>query len=228
MSLLKSDIEKLIQIKSKNTFKNHFLNSEFGQYVGEVKPNELLIWKPTVFMKSTYPIFNLLFNENQKLVKIKLQKNPQRVIFDYLALTFIIIFNSLIFYHSSTKYIIPQFFGVLFVYGIVSWILWKGEKVEKKIQIEEFKKDVKELELFLYPQVEKKLTEELNPPKNNEWTLSKTFTRIIFYPTSIAIIYFLTRFELMEGTERPLGVLFMIGVCGLYIIADLMNVLKIK
>jgi hypothetical protein len=90
----KKDIEKSIIQNKKSSLKNHW-NDAFlinsTKYSGEVKQNELLIWRSSPFLRGAYPVFHLTFDKDNKLNGIKTEKNPYHKLQNKTTIGFIIV-----------------------------------------------------------------------------------------------------------------------------------------
>ena len=74
----KKNIETLIIQNKKSNLKNHWYDAYSYnkiKYSGEIRPNELHIWRSSHFLRGAYPIFHLTFDQNTRLKSIKLEKN---------------------------------------------------------------------------------------------------------------------------------------------------------
>ena len=222
----KEDIEKLVLERKKSNLKTHFNDMFFIntiKYSGEVRKSEILLWHSSHWLRGGYPIFHLQFDSENKLVGIKSELNPFGKLFDKIALVVIGIFALFpILGNGFTKGWLGSIF-ILFVAFILFLILSKASKSEKKIMIEELKEKIENIEREKFP---KKFIgkPEKEIPKENEWTLKKILIRIFFYPISVLIIYFCITEILPNG--KATHALFGIGVCGLYLVADVLNILK--
>ena len=75
----KDDLQKLIIENKKSTLKNHWKDAFFcntTKYNGEIRDNEILLWRSSKYLRGSYPIFVLSFDQNKTLKGIKIEKNP--------------------------------------------------------------------------------------------------------------------------------------------------------
>ena len=222
----KSDIEELILEKKKSTLGTHFNDAFFYntlKYSGEIRKNEILLWTSSYWLRGGYPIFRLKFDSENQLNRISTELNPFGKLIDKLTIIAICTFTMLpiIGYGFNDGWKLGAL--VIFIVIVLFLILKKASKSEKKIMTEELREVIENLEREKYPE---KFQDRPKPekPKEKEWTLKKVITRLIFYPISIIIIYFCLTEILPNG--KAIHGLFGIGVCGLYLIADILNIMK--
>ncbi len=222
----KKDIEELVLERKKSNFKTHFKDMFFInnlRYSGEVRKKEILLWYSSHWLRGGYPIFYLQFDSENKLIGIKSELNPFGKVFDKVAIVVIGIFALLpILGNGFSNGWLGSIF-ILFVAFLLFLIMRKASKSEKKIMTEELKEKIENIERGKFPEkfIGKPEKEIL---KENEWTLKKILTRVFFYPISILIIYFCITEILPNG--KATHALFGIGVCGLYLVADILNIFK--
>lgn len=222
----KEDIAELVLDRKKSNLKTHLKDMFFinnFRYSGEVRETEILLWYSSHWLRGGYPIFHLQFDSENKLVGIKLELNPFGKLFDKLAIIIIGIFTLIpILGNGFSKGWLGSIF-ILFVAFILFLIVRKVSKSEKKIMTEELKEKIENIEREKFPEKfigkpEKEISNE------NEWSLKKILTRVFFYPISVLIIYFCITEILPNG--KTTHALFGVGVCGLYLVADILNILK--
>lgn len=145
----KKDVEKLIIQKKKSNLKNHWKDAFFyntTKYSGEIKPNELLIWRSANFLRGVYPVFHLTFNKNGILKGIKIEKNPYDKLLNKIAIGFFItlVFVLLIFTEFKTA-----IFGIIGI-SVIATLLYLTVsnliKFETKILADELKDAIKNFE----------------------------------------------------------------------------------
>jgi hypothetical protein len=95
----KKDIESLIAVRIKSTLRNHwsYASSSKGRVNGEVRENEILIWKNSFFLRTAYPIFVVSFDKNDLYQTFKVIDNP------YFTLSKIVVFCLIILFSIVTK-----------------------------------------------------------------------------------------------------------------------------
>lgn len=222
----KEDIEKLVLEQKKSNLKTHFNDMFFIstiRYSGEIRKKEILLWCSSHWLRGGYPIFHLQFDSENNLVGIKSELNPFGKLFDKVAIILIGLFALLpIFGNGFSKGWLGSIFIILVAF-VLFLIMRKATKSEKKIMTEELKESIENIEREKFP--EKFVGKpKKDVPKENEWTLKKILTRVFFYPISVLIIYFCITEILPNG--KATHALFGIGVCGLYLVADILNILK--
>ena len=193
------------------------------RYSGEIREKEILLWYSSRWLRGGYPIFYLKFDPDNKLIGIKTELNPFGKFLKKIDFGVIAIFTILpiIGYGFTKGWLVSVF--VLFVALVLAIIMQKASQFEKKIMTEELKETIEEIERARFP--EKFVgSKERKVSRENEWTLKKITTRVFLYPISILIIYFCIT-QLLPNGKLP-HALFGIVVCGLYLIADVLNILK--
>ncbi|MFD2607360.1 hypothetical protein ACFSSG_17790 [Euzebyella marina] len=222
----KADIEELVLDPKKSNLKTHFNDMFFiknHRYSGEIREKEILLWYSSHWLRGGYPIFHLQFDSENKLVGIKSELNPFGKLFDKIAMVMIGIFSLLpILGNGFMKGWLGSVF-ILFVALVLFLIMRKASKSEKKIMVEELKETIENIEKEKFPEkFVGKPQKEI--AKENEWTFKKILTRIFFYPISVLVIYFCITEILPNG--KVTHAFFGISVCGLYLVADILNILK--
>lgn len=222
----KEDIEELVLEQKKSNLKTHFNDMFFIntiKYSGEVRKSEILLWCSSHWLRGGYPIFYLQFDRENNLTGIKSELNPFGKLVDKLAIVIIGIFALLpILRNRFSKGWLGTIF-ILFVAFVLFLIMRKASRSEKKIMTEELKESIENIERAKFP--EKFVGKpKKDAAKENEWTLKKILTRVFFYPISVLIIYFCITEILPNG--KATHALFGIGVCGLYLVANILNILK--
>ncbi|UII74455.1 hypothetical protein LV716_09265 [Flagellimonas sp. HMM57] len=219
----KKDVEKLVLEDKSSTLGTHFRDAFFYntlKYSGEIRKNEILLWTSSYWLRGGYPIFHLKFNSENKLKGISTVLNPFGKLINKLAIVTTSVFTliPIVGYGFIDGWKLSVF--VLFTAFVLFIILRKVSISEKTIITEELRDVIETLEREKYPEKFK----QQEKPKKKEWTLKKTLTRLIFYPVCIVIIYFCLTEILPNG--KPTHALFGIGICGAYLIADILNILK--
>lgn len=145
----KKDIEELVIQHKKSTLKTHWNDSFFyntTKYSGEIKPNEILLWRSSFYLRGAYPIYHLTFDENQKLNGIKALRNPYHILVNKIFVGLIIIPILLLLFTTEFKSALTGIFGVLFVLFLLNIILKRIRKYETKIITDELKEKIQEIE----------------------------------------------------------------------------------
>ena len=216
----KEKIDKLITLEKENNLMNHILTSFFnkGEVIAEKKNTEYIIWERNYWVGTFYPIFKIYFNSfgEIKEIKTELSLNGKlwRIIFGSLLISFFLF--ALIIptienyeYFEFSNLIIIGIFGIL-AFGFV-WVLKKIYENETKYLLDDLKVSIG---LELQENIEK------IENSKNEWTLKRTFSRIILYPFAIFIICFAI-YGIYQGTITR-------GIFGIFIaIAYLYTDIKI-
>ncbi|MFK8059593.1 MAG: hypothetical protein AB8B78_05820 [Polaribacter sp.] len=205
----KEKIDKLITIEKENNLMNHILTSFFnkGEVLAEKKNNEYIVWERNYWVGTFYPIFKINFNSlgEIKEIKTELSLNGKlwRIIFGSLLLSFFLF--ALIIptienyeYFEFTDLIIIGIYGIL-AFGFI-WVLKKIYENETKYLLDDLKTSIG---LELEENIEK------IESSKNEWTLKRTFSRIVLYPFAIFMICFAI-YGIYQGTIKR-------GIFGIFI-----------
>ncbi|GAA0872180.1 hypothetical protein GCM10009117_13270 [Gangjinia marincola] len=213
----KKDIEKLIVHNKKSNLKNHWNDAFFyntTKYSGEIKPNELLIWRSSYFLRGVYPIFHLTFDQNKKLTGIKKEKNPYHKFLNKITMGFLIVMISGLFLSTDFKMAIIGTFGILVIGLLLSFVLGKAKKYETKLLTDELQRDIENIELINNPGLTDK--SKLKQEKIKEWTFIKILTRFILYPFCLFILYLCIQMILNPDPNHQRQIL--LGIVGIVII----------
>ncbi|SFS96552.1 hypothetical protein SAMN04487906_2380 [Zhouia amylolytica] len=228
----KKEIEKLIIQNKKSNLKNHLNDAFFYntiKYSGEIKPNELLIWRSSHFIRGAYPIFHLTFNQNNQLIGIKKQKNPYHKLLNKITIGFLIVLISGLFLSTDFKMAVIGTIGISVIGLLLSLVLGKAKKYETKLLTDELKEAIENLEQANYPELIKKPKSELKKEKVKEWTFTKVLTRLILYPFCLFLLYLCVQMILNPDPnhirQRPLGIMGILIVGG-YLLADITIIVK--
>ncbi len=222
----KGDIQKLVLDRKKSTLKAHFNDMFFInnlRYSGEIRKNEILLWYSSHWLRGGYPIFHLRFDSDNKLIGIKTELNPFGKLLRKIIPVIIGIFAFLpIIGNGFSQGWLGSVFILLVAY-VLFIIMRRATRLEKKIMTDELKETIENIEREKFPEKFAGLPIQ-EPPKENEWTLKKIITRIIFYPFCLGIIYlcftgFIPNGQFLHG-------IFGIAVCGAYLYSDLYAIFK--
>jgi len=221
----KKDIEKLIVQNKKSNLKNHWNDAFFyntTKYSGEIKPNELLIWRSSHFLRSAYPIFHLTFDQNNKLNGIKKEKNPYHKLLNKLTIGFLIVLITGLFITTELKTAIIGTIGIAVIGTLLSLVLRKSKRYEIKLLTDELKEAIENIEQLNNPELinKPKSESESKTEKVKEWTFTKVLTRLLLYPFCLLILWFSITGFLPEG--KTLYGLFGIVVALAYPITDIL------
>jgi len=150
LEISKFEIEKLIEIRKKDTFFNHFLAiiKLDLRPTGIISKSEIKIWKYNFRLGIVYPVFIFEFNSNNKLTKITSKLNSV----GKFAFALFFIFLSSLF--INVDFINIKFNGLLFllifyiifisVFVLISVKIYSSEKKEQLKVIFEILKGIKE------------------------------------------------------------------------------------
>ena len=141
----KKNIEKLIVQNKKSNLKNHWNDAFFyntTKYSGEIKTNELLIWRSSHFLRGAYPIFHLTFDKNNKLNGIKKQKNPYHKLLNKITIGFLIVLISGLFLSTDLKMALIGTISILVIGFLLQLIIKKIKNHETKVLIKELKESI--------------------------------------------------------------------------------------
>ena len=187
MEITKTDVEKLIEIKQKDTFLNHWLNVFLRDFrvKGEISRNKILIWKQGFWNMTFYPVFIFEFNANMHLIKISDKQNPigkTVTVIAFLPMVFVVLSQLENGFLESWK-------AFLFIGIFIALLVLFARKVyhyEKQNQLE-----------FIYETLD---IEVENKKTAKEYTIKKFLTRLVLYPVCIGLI-FLAIFLLIPNNE---------------------------
>jgi hypothetical protein len=215
LEITKKDIEKLIELRKENTFLNHLWNifSRDFRAKGEIKRNEIKVWKQNMWNSVFYPIFTFELNSKNHLINISDNLNPigKTIIYLFFAgISYLILPNLIYEFDLIRNWILVlalSFFFLIFIS-----VLRKGYIMEKRNQLEE-----------IYEKLE---IEQENTKPEKEWSLKNILIRIFTYPFSISIILICIWSVFKNGIWSVFPMLFGIGICGMYLYSDIKMILK--
>ncbi|MEP6262813.1 MAG: hypothetical protein ABJ092_14650 [Gillisia sp.] len=217
MEVTKKDVEKLIELRTENTFLNHLWNvfSRDMRPKGEINCNEIKVWRQNMWNMTFYPIFTFEFNANNHLTNITDKLNP---IGKTLIGVFMFGFLYFIFPNNPTE-INPidnwQWITIVAVFFfLVVWVSRKIYKLEKSNQLEQIY-EVLDIE------IEHKVPEK-------EWSLKNILIRLFTYPFSIFVISICVWSLFANGIKSIFMTLFGIGICGTYLYSDIKLIMNNK
>ena len=223
----KKDIEKLIIQNKKSTLKNHWNDAFFyntTKYSGEIKSNELLIWRSSYFLRGAYPIFRLTFDQNGKLNGIKTEKNPYYKLLNKISITFLIVLNLVLIFTTEFKPAVLGIIGISLLGFFLYLFLFNVTKYETKILTKELKEAIENIEKENNPKLENIPKMNLKKEKVKEWTFPKILTRLLLYPFCLLILWLSLTGFLDEGMilYRIFGIIIVL----VYIITDIILTIR--
>ncbi len=217
MEVTKKDVEKLIELRKENTFLNHLWNifSRNMTAKGEVSRNEIKVWRQNMWNLTFYPIFTFEFNANNHLINISTKLNPvgKMIIgFIIIGLIWLIFPKNLSDFDIFEKWQMATF---LLVFSfLVVWVARKVYRFEKQNQLEQ---------IFEILDIE---VEEKEPER--EWSLKNVLIRLFTYPFSLFIVFISVWLLFENGIRNILQSVIGIGVCGMYLYADIKMIMRAK
>ena len=218
----KSDIEKLIVQHKKSNLKNHWSDAYFyntAKYSGEVRSNEILLWRSSHFLRGAYPIFHMTFDQNDKLNRIRKEKNPFHKFINKFSIGFFTIVIITLFVLCEISFAVIASCGILLVRFLLNLVLKMSRNYEVTLITEELKLTLENIEGNKNPEVIKKPIAKPETEPIKEWTLEKVLGRLILYPFCGLIVY-LSIVGIIPGEKKLLGVFGVIIGLG-YPIVDL-------
>mgnify|MGYP001233287104 CR=1 FL=1 len=221
--LEKKDIEKLIVQNKKSNLKNHWNDAFFynsTKYSGEIKSNELLIWRSSHFLRGAYPIFHLTFDQDNKLNGIKTEKNPYHKLLNKITIGILIVFISGLFLSTDLKTAVIGTIGISVIGILLRLVLKKSKRYETKLLTDELKEAIENIEQSNNPELINKPKSESKKEKIKEWSFTKVLTRLLLYPFCLLVLWFSITGFLPEG--KTLYGIFGIVVALAYPIADIL------
>lgn len=223
----KEDIEKLIIQNKKSNLINHFKDSQSyntTKYSGEIRNNEILIWRSAYFIRGVYPIFHLTFDENNKLKEIKMEKNPFNIFLDRVTIAVLIILIVTVFISTNLITTVFAILALTLIGFLMRLLLSKSKIFETKILIKELKTTIDSLEGL--NNSKQKKDQNLENEKVNEWSFSKIMSRILIYPFCVILIWL--ALTLMIPAGKIIEGIFAIIVGLAYPISDLLLIINKK
>ena len=215
MEVTKKDVEKLIEVRKRNSFFNHFWNVLVYDFraKGEIGRNDITVWRQNMWNMTFYPIFTFEFNANNHLTKIKDEINP-------IGKTFIGFFSFGFLYLIFPKNLsdfdfidhLPFASFILIFAFIIALVARMVYRFEKQNQMEQ---------IFEILDIE---VEEKRPEK--EWTFKKIVTRILIYPFCIGLILFAI-FYLFPNGKVVMGI-GSFAFAGMYLYSDIKILMRKK
>jgi len=188
--IYKKDIEQLITQHKKSNLLNHWKEAQSyntTKYSGEIRQNEILLWRSAHFLRGAYPIFYISFDHNNQLKEIKTGKNPYHTLLNRTVLTTYTVLMLIIITTNPCNTAIGYSCAITSI-AILGYLVQKIiRKSETKDLIQELQETLEKIERTSNPEQTTKQTS--NKSKTNEWSLSKITTRLFVYPFCILIIW---------------------------------------
>ncbi|MCK8520416.1 hypothetical protein M0D21_02490 [Aquimarina sp. D1M17] len=219
----KKDIEKLIIQNKKSNLKNHWNDAFFyntTKYSGEIKQNEILIWRSSRFLRSVYPVYHLTFDQQAKLSGIRTEKNPYHKFLNKVTIGFIILLILGLIFTTNFKVVIIGLIVIAVIGTLLYLFTVKVRNYETSLLTEELKETIENIERSNNPKIETKPKQKFNGEKVKEWTFAKIITRLLLYPFCLVIIYF-SIVGLIQNGQLIRGI-FGIVIALAYPIADIL------
>lgn len=212
MDITKTDIEKLIEVKENNTYRNHLSTVLSKDFVlkDEVKKKEIKLWRKSIWNRAFYPVFIFEFNSDDVLTNIKDELNP--IGKTLIGILLIIIIRWVYLSGFRITDIIQNWksFVLLSTFCFLMIILFrKYYQLEKEDQIEKI------CEILI---IEKK--------QEKEWSLKSILTRLFTYPFSIFVISVCVWSLIENGLSQILILLQALAICGVYLYVDLKLIIR--
>ena len=215
MEINKTEVEKLIEINKKDNFFNHLWNVASRDFSakGEIKSNEIRVWRQNFWNMTFYPVFIFQFNSKQHLINISSKINPIGKLFNLLIL---LSFISSFFLVSLDNFEILKDWKIIALFTLIMllgiYFAYKVYSFERRNQLDQ---------IFEILDIEVAKTKE-----EKESSILKIITRILLYPFCIGLILF-ALFYLI-----PIGEIFLalgsLAVGGTYLYSDLRILLERK
>lgn len=145
MKFIKSDIEKLIEVKKKDSFLNHFFTVIKHDYKssGEIGKHEIKFWKFNLWNAIFYPIFIFKLNSKNEVTSIKSKLNS------FGKLNYILFFIFLTSFFKNINFAKITFLSIFFItliyLAFISLFIFLSFKIynfEKKKQLESIYKSL--------------------------------------------------------------------------------------
>ncbi len=141
----KKQVENLIYKKRENNLRNHFLTGwqrDVKTYTGEIKTQQIILWRYTWFIGYFYPILRVNFDENANLKSITAELNLFAKIF-WMAITFL--FGSIVIsnlFEENLNFAIVNSFYIIIFYILGYLLSTYIFRIYKKDLIEEFESKI--------------------------------------------------------------------------------------
>lgn len=222
----KKDVEKLIEIKTINSIKNHWSYSNLNNFKinGEIRQKEILIWKNTFFLRTAYPIFIVYFDDNENYEKFEIIDNPFYLLLRKLIFLLISLLIVIVFFYYDYRTAIFGSIGIIFISIASFMIMHKSISFERSMIIKNFKYELLKINAKRTSNINIKIKEE-KIIRAREWTLSKILSRILIYPFGIFIFY--STFLLIKEGKVVHGIAGILIVL-LFFITDLLIIFKME
>lgn len=225
----RNDIEKLIVQHKKSNLINHWKDALFlntFKYSGEIKPDEILLWRPTHFLRGAYPVFHISFDLNGKLKGIRIEKNPYHKFLNKFFIALFAIILTIIFLTIEFRLAVIMTCGMAFIGFLLNIVLNKSKKFERKQITDELQQTIENIEREKHPELVINRKQSPEPELKKEWTFSKILTRLVAYPFCGLVVYFSIT-SLIPSGEHRLGIAgVVIGL--IYPMVDLLIAFRIK
>jgi|25_taG_2_1085351.scaffolds.fasta_scaffold08964_2 hypothetical protein len=217
MEVTKKDVEKLIELRRKSSFLNHFkyVFSRDFRPSGEIRRSDIKVWRQHLWNMTFYPVFTFEFNSNNHLINISDRINPiGNSIITLISLGFLY----LVFPKDPLNYdYVANWLYILFIAVFIILVVFVARKkysFEKQNQLDEI---FEALEI----EVDQKISEK-------EWSLKNILIRMFTYPFSLFVIFICIWSLFENGVRNIFLTLFGMGVCVMYLYADIKMILRTK
>ncbi|RVT71092.1 hypothetical protein EOD40_17645 [Flavobacterium sufflavum] len=224
----KDDLKKLIIENKKSTLKNHWKDTFFCnkiKYSGEIRPNEILLWRSSEYLRGNYPIFILNFDQNKNLIGIKTEKNPYHKFRNKQSTVIFSILILLLAYNTDLRETLIFTFAILIFGFLLHIVLSKARKYETKLLTNELRETIENIE-----NIERinnpELIIESKKEEEEEWTSSKFITRLLLYPFCIFLLWF--SLTILSPKEINFKIIAGIAIVLTYLITDILLIIRKK
>jgi hypothetical protein len=221
--ITKENVLKVITLK-RDSFFGH-LDSLFSNtskdYFGIMDNNKIIIWPNLKKFNLFYPLFVLLFDDQEQFIKIQKKPNPFLKLFSFLFFFFLISIVTHRFINVPTEVAISSSLVLLLLFLVVFVIMKQvyyknGQKENVKLYDYLIK-----LESFSSSSQGKKIKSELIFKSSKVLQLS---VRLLTYPFAIGII--LMVLFLIPISEMKIKFLILIIIPSVYLISDIIIIIK--
>ena len=221
--ITKDSVLKVLTLK-KNSFFGH-LDSLFSNtskdYFGVMNNNKIIIWLNLKKINLFYPLFVLLFDEQEQFIKIQKKLNPFLKLFVFFFFFFLISIMTHRYMYVPLEVAISSSLVLLFLFLVIFVIIKQISYKHGQQETVKLYDYLIKLENFSNSSQGKNIKSELKYRDSKVLQLS---IRLLTYPFAIGII--LMVLFLIPLNEMKIKYLFLIIIPSVYLISDIIILVK--